>query len=73
MEPATSSPVLMSKSEVAAQLGTNQSTVGEYARRKDDPLPLRYIKGKRNGGFVIVSEFVAWVERNTTLYRERFE
>lgn len=66
-------PVLMSKSEVARQLGTNESTVGKYARRADDPLPLRYIKGKRNSGFVVVAEFVAWVERNTTLYRERFE
>ncbi len=73
MNPEANTPVLLSKREVAQQLGTNQSTVSEYARRKDDPLPLRYINGKRNGGFVIVSEFVTWVERNTTLYRERFE
>lgn len=66
-------PVLLSTKEVAAQLGTNPSMVQQYARREDDPLPLRYIKGKRNGGFVVVGEFLGWVERNTTLYRERFE
>lgn len=64
-------PVLMSKREVARQLGTNESKVGEYARREVDPLPLRYIKGKRNGGFVVVGEFVEWVERNTVMYRDR--
>ncbi len=67
----TTMPVLLSKREVAEQLGTNQSIVGEYARRADDPLPLRYIKGKRNGGFVIVSEFVEWLRRNSCACNER--
>lgn len=71
MSDATAAPVLMSKSEVAAQLGTNESTVGRYARRAEDPLPLRYIKGKRNGGFVIVEEFLGWVRRNTCWITER--
>lgn len=57
--------------EIADQLGTNHSTILQYARREDDPLPLRYIKGKRNGGFVIVPEFVEWLERNTCSYAER--
>lgn len=65
-------PVLLTAKEVAAQLGTNQTRMLEYARRKEDPLPLRYIKGKRNGSFVVVSEFVEWVERNTCFYQERF-
>lgn len=64
-------PVTMPARDVAAQLGTNHSTVLEYARRADDPLPLRYIKGKRNGGFVITADFVEWLERNTCAYSER--
>ena len=57
----------MSAKQVAEALGTNQTHVLEYARRKDDPLPLRYIKGKRNG------EFDEWLIRNTCLYNERKE
>lgn len=64
-------PVLLSTKEVASQLGTNPTTVQQYAAREEDPLPLRYIKGKRNGGFVVVGEFVEWLGRNTCLYRDR--
>lgn len=64
-------PVAMPAREIAAQLGTNHSKVLEYARRKEDPLPLRYLKGKRNGGFVIVAELIDWIERNTCAYEER--
>ena len=64
-------PVTMPAREIAEQLGTNHATVLQYARREDDPLPLRYIKGKRNGGFVIVSEFEDWLIRNTCSYEER--
>lgn len=64
-------PLLMSCKQVAQQLGTNVSKVQEYARRAEDPLPLRYIKGKRNGGFVVAAEFVGWIERNTCPYTDR--
>lgn len=57
--------------EVAEQLGTNHSTILQYARREDDPLPLRYIKGKKNGGFILVSELSDWIVRNTCSYSER--
>lgn len=61
----------MHTKDVAEALGTNQSKVLEYASRRDDPLPLRYIKGKRNGGFVIVEEFDDWIRRNTCFHNER--
>jgi hypothetical protein len=64
-------PITMPTREVAAQLGTNPATVLEYARRKEDPLPLRYIKGKRNGGFVVTADFLEWIDRNTCSYNER--
>lgn len=61
----------LSTKDVAEALGTNKTKVIEYAARKEDPLPLRYIKGKVNGGFVIAWEFDEWLMRNTVLYRER--
>lgn len=64
-------PIAMTSREVAEQIGTNHSIVLEYARRKDDPLPLRYIKGRVKGGFVIVAELIDWIERNTCTYNER--
>lgn len=63
----------MSTKEVAEALGTNVAHTLEYAARKDDPLPLRYIKGKRNGGFVIVEEFDDWIRRNTCFFNDRDE
>ena len=63
----------MGTKDVAAALRTNMNQIYEYAARKDDPLPLRYIKGKRNTGFVIVDEFNDWIKRNTCFYNERDE
>lgn len=63
----------MQTKDVADALGTNKTKVLEYASRIDDPLPLRYIKGKRNGGFVIVDEFDDWIRRNTCFFNERDE
>lgn len=67
------SPVLITTKDVAQKLGTNHATVLEYARRQEDPLPLRYIKGKSNGGFVVVEEFLEWIKRNTCMFNERKE
>lgn len=66
-------PITLQTREIAEQLGTNHATVLEYARRTDDPLPLRYIKGKRKGGFVIVTEFEDWLKRNSCSYAERLQ
>ncbi len=63
--------VVLSTKEVAAQLGTNQSEVLKLARRSEDPLPLRYLKGKARGGFTLVDELTAWLIRNTCMYTER--
>ena len=45
----------------------------EYAARSEDPLPVRYVRGKVRSGFVLVSELDEWMARNTCLYMERGE
>lgn len=56
--------------EAATQMGYGRDTLYALAAREDDPLPLRSIKGMRNG-FLIVPEFDEWLKRNTELYKGR--
>lgn len=58
-------PVCITIGPLAEQLGTRRDHLMVYARRAEDPLPLRYLDGKKRNGFVIVAEFVAWLERNS--------
>lgn len=61
----------MTFTEVARQLGTRADRLTEFCRREEDTLPVRYMPGRRQGGFVIVSELNDWIERNTVLWKER--
>lgn len=56
---------------LAEELGVKPSTIREFACRCEDPLPIRYIKGKERSGFVIVAELNEWMGRNTCLHTER--
>ena len=62
---AMQQPVCITMGPLAEQLGTRKDKLMAYARRAEDPLPLRYLDGKKRNGFVIVAEFVAWLERNS--------
>lgn len=57
--------------DLADQMGTRYDRLLEYARREDDPLPVRLMPGRSRGGFVLPSEFDEWVRRNCPLYRDR--
>lgn len=57
--------------ELADQLGVQPHSIREYACREEDPLPIRYMKGKERSGFVIVEELNEWLARNTCLHTER--
>lgn len=59
--------------QLASMWGTNLKTIMQYAKRMNDPLPVRYIRGKVRGGFVSMRELNAWVERNTVMHGERVE
>lgn len=66
-------PVCVTVPQLAAQTGTKPSKLMEYAARSEDPLPVRYVRGKVRSGFVLVSELDEWLARNTCLYMERGE
>lgn len=57
--------------DLAAQLGTRYDHLVPLAAREEDPLPVRYLKGKKRGGFVIKSEMDEWLLRNTVGYANR--
>ena len=64
-------PVMVTVPELADQMGKDRNTLYEWARRKDDPLPLRYEVGTRKNGCIDVAEFREWWLRNSVSYAER--
>jgi len=48
----------------------SREQVYSWARRKKDPLPVRYVDGERYGA-ILVSELAEWWRRNGTLMSER--
>lgn len=58
-------PVCITTTALAEQLGTRNDKLMALARRAEDPLPVRYLKGKTRYGFVVVPELMEWLERNS--------
>lgn len=57
--------------KLAEEAGKDSCRLYALARRKADPLPLRYLPGDERGGVVLESELAEWVQRNCELYAER--
>lgn len=55
---------------LAKEWHKDPSRIYELAARDDDPLPVRYLPDDRYGT-ILVSEFEAWMMRNTVLLKER--
>lgn len=70
-ESGARAPVYMPLSEVALQMGTRDDKLLPYIRRSEDPMPVRYLPGKRRYGFVIVAELNDWLARNALGWAER--
>ena len=64
-------PVMVTVADLAAQMGKDTHTLYEWAKRKDDPLPLRYARGERKNGSIDVMAFRDWWSRNSTHYQDR--
>ena len=62
--------VMTTVPDLAREWHKSTDTIYALAARENDPLPVRYMDGDRYGG-VLVSEFEAWLRRNTRLFRER--
>lgn len=56
--------------ELAEQMGKSEVQLYSWAKRENDPLPLRYVSCERYGS-VLVSEFEEWFKRNGVLMRDR--
>ena len=59
-------PVYISLTDLAEQWHVSRDYMRQQLRRKDDPLPMRPLPGKRNNPVGLVSEVEAWRKRLTT-------
>lgn len=50
--------------EAAALLCISRNKVYELAKRSDDPLPVRRLKGYQRSSIVIREELIEWAKRN---------
>lgn len=64
------SPIMTTVTELAAQMHKDPAQLYAWAKRDEDPMPLRYVDGERYGS-IIVSEFTEWLKRNSELMNER--
>ena len=63
-------PVVITVPELAEQMHKSPDKLYEWAKRENDPLPVRYIGGERYGA-ILVSELAEWFIRNGQLANER--
>ena len=63
-------PVLVqdtySVEEIAILFRVSRNSVYEWYKQKDDPLPLRRMKGKKRGFFAYCDELLEWSKRHAT-------
>ena len=57
-------------SQLSQEMGIKTSTLYELARREEDPLPLRTLKGFKRTSCIAVEEWLSWWERNSDLFKE---
>lgn len=62
--------IMTTVTELASQMHKDPAQLYAWAKRDNDPLPLRYIDGERYGS-IVVSEFEDWFVRNSQLMSER--
>ena len=63
-------PVMVTIADLAAQMHMKRERLYEYAKRDDDPLPLRTLDGMQRTSAVLVSEWSEWFSRNSRLFKE---
>lgn len=58
---------VMTVIDLSKAMRVDPATIRELGRRRDDPLPIRLLPGKKNGQFVLTDELVEWIKRNAGL------
>lgn len=56
--------------DLASQMHVDKHRFYEWARRDEDPLPLRTINGMTRSSCMRVDEWLDWFERNSRLFKE---
>jgi hypothetical protein len=62
--------VMITVPELCKEMHKGTDQVYAWARRKVDPLPVRYVEGERYGA-ILVNELDEWWRRNGVLMNER--
>ena len=62
--------VMITVPELAEQMHKSTDQLYAWARRDNDPMPLRYVSGERYGS-MLVEEFAEWFKRNGVLMADR--
>ena len=63
-------PVMVTVMDLAEQMHVDANTLYAFARRDDDPMPLRTLHGFKRSSAMLVSDWAEWYERNSELFRE---
>lgn len=66
-------PVFISAVALAEQWKVDADLVREFARRRDDPLPLACLPGRERGAMCATADAVEWFRRNGETLAERAE
>ena len=63
-------PVMVNVGDLASQMHIDKHNFYEWARRDDDPLPLRTMNGMKRSSVMVVDEWLDWFERNSKMFKE---
>lgn len=63
--------VFITVPKMCEEMNMDLHTAYELAARRDDPLPLRYLKGGLRNGRILEDELREWWLRNSVHYQER--
>lgn len=61
----------MTVPKMCEEMNMDLHTAYELARREEDPLPLRYLRGNKKNGRILEDELREWWLRNSVHYQER--
>jgi len=62
--------VMVTIRQLSEETGLKRSTLYELARREEDPLPLRTLKGHKRTSCMSVRDWLEWFDRNSDLFKE---
>lgn len=62
--------VMMTVRQLSEECRMDRNRFYEWARREDDPLPLRTIDGTQRSSVIAVDDWMDWYMRNSKQFKE---